>query len=277
MRIAIANAKGGVAKTTSSIYIASVIVSRGGRAVVYDADPQSSASLWASAAEQTAGPLTFDVLPANQATLRQLAAGSDPDEWAIIDAPPQGPTLDMAIKAADFVIVPASDSPMDLQQAWSTLDMARMSTPAALLLVKAERSTKAFHDTMDALNAMDTPRFDTIVPKAQSYKRSLGTNPHQLGNTATSSPNSSRSPEQETMQGNYQPLARPVPFDDVLRQQNKTSKTAGEPLVMLSLRIPVSLKTRLKTTAAAHDLPMQQLLRAAIERELDRLGGDDEP
>lgn len=89
MRIAIANAKGGVAKTTSSIYIASVIVSRGGRAVVYDADPQSSASLWASAAEQTAGPLTFDVLPANQATLRQLAAGSDPDEWAIIDAPPQ--------------------------------------------------------------------------------------------------------------------------------------------------------------------------------------------
>ena len=39
MRIAIANAKGGVAKTTSSIYIASVIVSRGGRAVVYDADP----------------------------------------------------------------------------------------------------------------------------------------------------------------------------------------------------------------------------------------------
>ena len=79
------------------------------------------------------------------------------------------------------MIVPASDSPMDLQQAWSTLDMARMSTPAALLLVKAERNTKAFRDTMDALNAMATPRFDTIVPKAQSYKRSLGTNPHQLG------------------------------------------------------------------------------------------------
>lgn len=79
------------------------------------------------------------------------------------------------------------------------------------------------------------------------------------------------------MQGNYQPLARPVPFDDVLRQQNKTSKATGEPLVMLSLRIPVSLKTRLKTAAAAHDLPMQQLLRDAIERELDRLDGDDEP
>ena len=79
------------------------------------------------------------------------------------------------------------------------------------------------------------------------------------------------------MQGNYQPLARPVPFDDVLRQQNKTSKATGEPLVMLSLRIPVSLKTRLKTTAAAHDQPLQQLQRDAIERELDRLDSDDEP
>lgn len=79
------------------------------------------------------------------------------------------------------------------------------------------------------------------------------------------------------MQGNHQPLARPVPFDDVLRQQNKTAKTMGEPLVMLSLRIPVSLKTRLKTTAAAHDLPMQRLLREAIERELDRLDDTDEP
>ena len=55
------------------------------------------------------------------------------------------------------------------------------------------------------------------------------------------------------MQGNYQPLARPVPFDDVLRQQNKTSKATGEPLVMLSLRIPVSLKTRLKTTRARRE------------------------
>lgn len=169
MRIAIANAKGGVAKTTSSIYIASVIVSRGGRAVVYDADPQSSASLWAAAAEQTADPLTFDVLPANQATLRQLAAGADPDEWAIIDAPPQGPTLDMAIKAADFVIVPASDSPMDLQQAWSTLDMARMSTPAALLLVKAERNTKAFRDVYGQINVYG------VTTKSERYKRSYWT------------------------------------------------------------------------------------------------------
>lgn len=64
MRVALANAKGGVAKTTSCIYLAAVLARRGIEVAVYDADPQSSASLWAAAAEQAGDPLPFDVLPA---------------------------------------------------------------------------------------------------------------------------------------------------------------------------------------------------------------------
>ena len=53
------------------------------------------------------------------------------------------------------------------------------------------------------------------------------------------------------MKGNYQPLPRPVPFDKVLDQQAEDKQptgknNAGEPLVMLSLRLPVRLKNRLK-------------------------------
>lgn len=54
MRVALANAKGGVAKTTSCIYLAAVLARRGIEVAVYDADPQSSASLWA-AARRTGG------------------------------------------------------------------------------------------------------------------------------------------------------------------------------------------------------------------------------
>ena len=61
MRVALANAKGGVAKTTSCIYLAAVLARRGIEVAVYDADPQSSASLWAAAAEQAGDPLPFDV------------------------------------------------------------------------------------------------------------------------------------------------------------------------------------------------------------------------
>ena len=60
------------------------------------------------------------------------------------------------------------------------------------------------------------------------------------------------------MKGNYQPLPRPVPFDKVLDQQAEDKQptgknNAGEPLVMLSLRLPVRLKNRLKIAAAATD------------------------
>ena len=62
------------------------------------------------------------------------------------------------------------------------------------------------------------------------------------------------------MKGNYQPLPRPVPFDKVLDQQAEDTQSAGqnnagEPLVMLSLRLPVRLKNRLKIAAAEHGTP----------------------
>ena len=44
---------------------------------------------------------------------------------------------------------------------------------------------------------------------------------------------------------------------------------------MLSLRLPVRLKNRLKIAAAEHGTPMQQILRHAIEHELDRLASND--
>lgn len=180
MRVALANAKGGVAKTTSCIYLAAVLARRGIEVAVYDADPQSSASLWAAAAEQAGDPLPFDVLPANMATLAHLGGDPAAREWSIIDAPPQGPLLDKTLAVADFVIVPTSDSPMDLQQAWDTLDRARRATRAALLPVRVEANTNTWAQTLAALEQTDTARFDTFIAKRQPINTSLGINPKQL-------------------------------------------------------------------------------------------------
>lgn len=56
MIVTIANAKGGVAKTTSAIYLAAAYARRFEEgATVLDADPQSSASLWRDMAEENGG------------------------------------------------------------------------------------------------------------------------------------------------------------------------------------------------------------------------------
>ncbi|MGE8706975.1 ParA family protein [Bifidobacterium pseudocatenulatum] len=133
-----------------------------------------------SVGEQAGDPLPFDVLPANMATLAYLGGAPATKEWSIIDAPPQGPLLDKTLAVADFVILPTSDSPMDLQQAWDTLDRARHATRAALLPVRVEANTNAWAQTLATLEQTDTARFDTFIAKRQPIKTSLGMNPKQL-------------------------------------------------------------------------------------------------
>lgn len=113
-----------------------------------------------SVGEQAGDPLPFDVLPANMATLAYLGGAPATKEWSIIDAPPQGPLLDKTLAVADFVILPTSDSPMDLQQAWDTLDRARHATRAALLPVRVEANTNAW--------AQPWPRWSKPTPRAST-------------------------------------------------------------------------------------------------------------
>ena len=88
MIVTIANAKGGVAKTTSAIYLAAAYARRFEEgATVLDADPQSSASLWRDMAEENGGwPAGTDVMPANLSTLQRLAraghASRPPTSWS---------------------------------------------------------------------------------------------------------------------------------------------------------------------------------------------------
>ena len=95
--IAMANMKGGVGKTTSTICTA-LAPSRLGRKVeVRDIDPQGSATLWASKARAAGDPLPFDVLVANRFTV--AVPPSDPDTWVLVDTlPSQSDLIAAAMK-----------------------------------------------------------------------------------------------------------------------------------------------------------------------------------
>ncbi|MCI1211109.1 ParA family protein [Bifidobacterium tibiigranuli] len=182
MIVTIANAKGGVAKTTSALFLAMAWTCRrpDSKAVILDADPQSSASLWRDIAEDNGETLgSVDVRPANLSTL-QRAVKHPTDGLTVVDAPPQGRLLEAAITPADFVIVPTSDSPLDLQQAWATMNSIPEGKPAAVLIVRAETNTRAYQATIDALDRNRTPRFDTVVRKRQDIKAAMGHKPAKL-------------------------------------------------------------------------------------------------
>lgn len=180
MIITVANAKGGVAKTTSAIYLGEAYCKRFDRsAVILDADIQASASLWRDMAEDAGESLDIEVRPANLSTLQRLGRVRV-DGLVVVDAPPQGKLLESAIMAADFVVVPTSDSPLDLQQAWATLAAIPQGKPCAVLIVRAEPRTKAFQATRKALMEQRTPCFDTAIPKRQDIKAAMGHTPRKM-------------------------------------------------------------------------------------------------
>lgn len=180
MIVTIASAKGGVAKTTSAVFLCLArVLAADGTALLLDADPQGSASMWADMAVDGGCELPFDVAPANLATLRRVRR-EHPSGFVVVDAPPEGKLFEESIAQADFVIVPTSDSPLDLQQAWATVAAVPASVPAAVLPVRVEPGTVACRETLAALREHRTPCFDTVVRKRQDVKQAMGSRPGKL-------------------------------------------------------------------------------------------------
>ena len=141
MRIAFAHTKGGVGKTTASIMLAAAVEKRGIPVVVYDADPQASASRWAEVAIARDDPLGFEVKRVNAQFLRNLS--SDSAGWHIIDTPPgSAAEIQAAIDIADLVIVPTHPSPMDLDRVWPTLEAIEHRMVGVLLVGVIPRDPK---------------------------------------------------------------------------------------------------------------------------------------
>ena len=173
--IAITNLKGGTGKTTSSILLAEALHRLGQKVVVFDADPQASASIWAADAREVAGPLHFDVVPANVQSIK--AGVADRDTVVIVDCPPGMPTIiEAAINAADVIIIPVSPSGIEVSRMWDTIDVAQAKgKDFGVLLTSVMLNTKTLNEILDALNDEDIPVYKTRIPQRQDIKRLWGT------------------------------------------------------------------------------------------------------
>lgn len=173
MIVSVVNLKGGVGKTTSAIALATAAVRSGKSVRVLDADSQSSASLWALAADESGDPLPFDVDSANIATIRKTKVADG--EWVFIDCPPSGRVTDEAISVADFVVIPSTPAAMDMQQTWTTAaTMEEAGRPYAILLTRCQPRTLAFRGTLAELEQRGASSFDTHIPQREDIKNYFG-------------------------------------------------------------------------------------------------------
>ena len=174
--LSVVHTKGGVAKTTSAIYLGTAAVRRGLSVVVLDADPQGSALLWADAAQRAGDPLPFLVVAGDATTMANPPAA----DLVIIDTPPGYPALiDAAIDAATAVLVPTGASPLDLMRAWPTLQVTA-HRPTAVLLTQVMLGSKLANEARAALEDEGVAVIATPILRREHVRQAFASVPRDL-------------------------------------------------------------------------------------------------
>ncbi|MEZ2122997.1 ParA family protein [Corynebacterium sp. CCM 9203] len=177
MKIGIVNTKGGVGKTTSSIYLASAAAARGYEVTVWDADPQGSATEWAEIAGESGNPLQFNVIAVNCRTVQRRVPDT---ELVIVDTPTGSPQiLDSVIASCDTFIVPTSPSAAEVQRVWATINMLT-DKDYHVLATSVELNTVVARELDEVLAAEEVPRFRDVIVKRTGVRRSFGSAPDKL-------------------------------------------------------------------------------------------------
>ena len=163
--ITIANAKGGVAKTTTSIYLANEL-SKYGKVLLKDSDPQGSVTEWLDELET----VPFDFALANKKTMGKSKEDYD---YIIIDTPPlTEDIITSATNVADLVIMPTSPSAIELDRVLDMLDNQTNKKKVRVLVNNADTRTSAFKYIKELLKEEGILYLDNYVRMSEAIRNS---------------------------------------------------------------------------------------------------------
>lgn len=188
--IAVACAKGGVAKTTTAMQVAGLLARWQWPVVLLDADNTGGATKWEqfvlaeareireenerNGTDREEPSLGFPIVPVNQPGLdRDQILERYPNHWVLIDTPPSDTTvIQKAIDAADVSIIPTQPSVQDLRLAGDTYAAARNGI---VLLVRVKPRTRLFRQTVEELDSGNVTRFEHYISEREDIKAMAGT------------------------------------------------------------------------------------------------------
>ena len=134
MNIVVTNLKGGVGKTTTTVYLAAVAASRGhAPVVVVDADRQASAAEWLE--ERPIEGVEVVEAPSERTLARAMR---DDEGTVVVDLPPGDERLvQSAIGAADAVVIPTRAGGVEFARVAYTLGLIPSKTPRGIVVTAA--------------------------------------------------------------------------------------------------------------------------------------------
>jgi chromosome partitioning protein len=186
MRVTFGNLKGGVAKTTSSIYVALILAARGERVLLVDADGTNRSCLkWSSLAADW--PANVTVVGWEVPDLARRVQGVQADyDHVVIDTGPQKPKiLSQALLVTDDLVIPVAPSPMELEQLEDTFTLAAevdaiSETFTQVMLAKVRRNTLSSVQAREWLTDHELPVMTAELHYYEAYMLAYGAVPAEL-------------------------------------------------------------------------------------------------
>lgn len=154
--------KGGVAKSTSAIHIATYL-SDLGKTVLVDGDPNRTAVAWANR-----GSLPFTVADERQAV--RIVSGAD---YVVIDTParPNSDDLKELAKGCDLLILPTAPDVLSLQPMLETARDLGTATYRALLVIVPPHPSREGEMMRNDLIEGGVPVFKTMIRRTTGFPK----------------------------------------------------------------------------------------------------------
>lgn len=173
--LAIVSQKGGVGKTTLATALAVESGRAGKRTVVFDLDPQASASFWKDTRSDELVAMT--AIPASRLKHVLKAAEEVGCDLAIIDTPPFSKDIAYeAVQNADFVLLPSRPAVLDVMAMSRTVELVRhYEKPFAAVLTFCPPFGREVDDTLEVIGKLGAEICPVRIGNRIAYSRAQQT------------------------------------------------------------------------------------------------------